>query len=533
MATTSSTTESSPYIRSLIPARIDRLPWSRFHMRLVMALGVAWILDGLEITIAANVGSDLTLRNTLNMSAGAVSDIAWWYLIGEVVGALFFGRLSDKLGRRNLFMITLGVYLIGSGLTAVTPNGGHWFIFLYATRIVAGMGIGGEYAAINSAIDEMIPARYRGRIDLAVNGTYWAGAIIGTIVTLWVLNHIEAFWGWRVAYLVGPVLALCIIYVRRNLPESPRWQIMHGRQREAEESIREIEEQVAETRTLPPVDESKELEIHPARQIGYAHLLVTLFKIYPTRSILVAALMITQSFLYNAIFFTSSLVLEFFFHVKATDTSYYFFAFAAGNLLGPLTLGRLFDTIGRKVMISGTYITAGVLLIITAVLFKNGVLTATTQTICWAVVFFFASAGASAGYLTASEVFPLEVRAQSIAVFFAIAQCFGAFGTHWYGHLIGNGTDRNSLFVGYIVGAGAMILGGLAAIFFGVNAEGKALEDVATPLSVIGKPSEAIFRSGADRPGVDPIAGPSVPDQRSAGHDDPTRTRPDDGTPLA
>ena len=244
-------------------------------------------------------------------------------------------------------------------------------------------------------------------------------------------------------------------------------------------------------------------------------------------------------------------MLEFFFHVKPTDTSYYFFAFAAGNLLGPLTLGRLFDTIGRKKMISSTYITAGILLVITAVLFKNGQLTATTQTICWAVVFFFASAGASAGYLTASEVFPLEVRAQSIAVFFAIAQCFGAFGTHWYGHLIGNGTDRNSLFVGYLVGAGAMILGGVIAIFFGVAAEGKALEDVARPLSVIGKPSEAIFRTGTEGRSVDPTAFPaagpgvsptagtgissgSVPDPRVSQHDDDSaRPRPDDEMPLA
>src|ERR1700757_625279 len=282
MATTSSTTERSPSIRSLIPARIDRLPWSRFHTRLVIALGVAWVLDGLEITIASNVGPDLTLHNTLNMSAGAVSDIAWWYLIGEVVGALFFGRLSDKLGRKNLFMITLGVYLIGSGLTALTPAGGHWFIFLYATRVIAGMGIGGEYAAINSAIDEMIPAKYRGRVDLAVNGTYWAGAILGTIVTLWVLKHVAPFWGWRVAYIVGPVLALFIIYVRRNLPESPRWQIMNGKQAQAEASIREIEDDVAATRgALPPVDESKELEIRPADKIGYLVLLRTLFRRYP------------------------------------------------------------------------------------------------------------------------------------------------------------------------------------------------------------------------------------------------------------
>src|ERR1700749_1425480 len=257
-------TASSPGIRSLIPARIDRLPWSRFHTRLVVALGVAWVLDGLEITIAANVGPDLTLHNTLNLGAGAVADIAWLYLIGEVIGALFFGQLSDKLGRKNLFMITLGVYLIGSGLTAATPSGGSWIWFLYFTRIIAGMGIGGEYAAINSAIDEMIPAKYRGRIDLAVNGTYWGGALIGTVVTLFLLNHVTAEWGWRIAYLVGPVLALVIIFVRRHLPESPRWQIMHGREAAAEEAITEIENDVAATRgALPPVDESKELEITP------------------------------------------------------------------------------------------------------------------------------------------------------------------------------------------------------------------------------------------------------------------------------
>jgi MFS family permease len=232
-----------------------------------------------------------------------------------------------------------------------------------------------------------------------------------------------------------------------------------------------------------------------------------LFQRYPTRSILGGVLMITQSFLYNAIFFTSGLVLEFFFKVKPTDTGYYFFAFAAGNLAGPLTIGRLFDTIGRKKMISGTYILSGVMLIITAELFKDGVLNATTQTLAWAVIFFFASAGASAGYLTVSEVFPLEVRAQAIAVFFAIAQLFGTLGSHWYGHLIGNGQDRNTLYAGYIVGGGAMILGGIVAIFFGVNAEGKALEDVARPLSVIAKPAETIFRPGIPPEGLSPSAG--------------------------
>ena len=255
-----------PGIRSLIPARIDRLPWSRFHTRMVIALGVAWVLDGLEITIASNVGPDLTLNNTLHMSASSVADIATWYLIGEVIGALFFGQLSDKLGRKNLFLVTLAVYLVGSGLTALTPAGGYWFIFLYLTRVIAGMGIGGEYAAINSAIDEMIPARFRGRVDIAVNGTYWAGAFLGTIVTLVALNHISTSLGWRVAYLVGPVLALVIIFVRRHLPESPRWQIMHGREKDAEASIAEIEDDVAATKgEIPPVDPSREIVIRPDR----------------------------------------------------------------------------------------------------------------------------------------------------------------------------------------------------------------------------------------------------------------------------
>ena len=498
-------TPEAPVIRSLIPARIDRLPWSRFHTRLVMALGVAWILDGLEITIASNVGPDLTLKSTLHMSAGGVADIATWYLIGEIIGALFFGHLSDKLGRRNLFMVTLGVYLVGSGLTAATPVGGKWFLYLYFTRIIAGAGIGGEYAAINSAIDEMIPAKYRGRVDLAVNGTYWAGAILGTIVTLWVLNNVAPDLGWRYAYLAGPILALVIIFVRRTLPESPRWQIMHGREEAAEASIAQIEADVERTKgALPPVDESQAIDIRPTEQIGYLRLLRVLFQHYPGRSVLGASLMITQSFLYNAIFFTSGLVLEFFFKVKPTDTGYYFFAFAAGNLAGPLTLGHLFDTIGRKKMISGTYIIAGVLLIVTAQLFKDGHLTATTQTICWAVVFFFASAGASAGYLTVSEVFPLEVRAKAIAVFFAIAQLFGTLGSHWYGHLIGTGQDRNTLYAGYLVGAIAMIAGGVVAIFFGVAAEGKSLEDVATPLSVIAKPAQTIFRPGHSGPEPEP-----------------------------
>lgn len=394
-------------------------------------------------------------------------------------------------------MITLGVYLVGSGLTAATPVGGKWFIFLYATRVIAGMGIGGEYAAINSAIDEMVPAKFRGRVDLSVNGTYWGGAVIGTLVTLYLLNNLAPDTSWRIAFAVGPVLALVIIYVRRNLPESPRWQIMHGRERAAEASIAQIEDEVRATKgELPPVSDNEAIEITPTEKIGYLALLRVLFSRYPSRSILGAVLMITQSFLYNAIFFTYGLVLEFFFHVNSKDTGYYFLAFAVGNLAGPLILGRLFDTIGRRKMISSTYLIAGVLLVVSAQLFKAGLLNATTQTLCWVVIFFFASAGASAGYLTVSEVFPLEVRAKAIAVFFAIAQCFGFIGTHLYGHLIGTGQDPNALYWGYLIGAGAMILGGLVAAFLGVDAEGRSLEDVARPLSVLAKPAEGIFRTG-------------------------------------
>ena len=484
---TSSSSSSSQAIQSAIPARLDRLPWSRFHTRMVVALGVAWILDGLEITIAANLSAAFTQKSTLALTTGQAADIATWYLVGEVIGALFFGRLSDRLGRKNLFMVTLGVYLIGSGLTAVTQAGGAWIVFLYATRVLAGTGIGGEYAAINSAIDEMIPARYRGRIDIAVNGTYWAGALIGTAATLFLLNRLSANLGWRIAFLIGPLLGLVIIYVRRSLPESPRWLIMHGREQEAERTIAAIEDEVQNSTgsRLEPVGEGQAIEIRPSERIGYLALLRTLFRQYPGRSTLTAALMITQSFLYNAIFFTYGLVLKFFFHVGANEVGYYFFAFAAGNLLGPLTIGRLFDSLGRRRMISGTYVVAGLLLVLTAFLFKQGDLTAVTQTIAWCVIFFFASAGASAGYLTASEVFPLEVRAQAIAVFFAIAQCFGFIGTHLYGSLIGTGKDPNELFVGYLIGAGAMILGGLVAAVLGVDAERRPLEEIAAPLSMV------------------------------------------------
>jgi MFS family permease len=507
---------SPAVLRSLVPARVDRLPWTLFHTRLVAALGVAWVLDGLEITVASSVAGSLTQADTLHLSSTAVGAIATVYLAGEVIGALVFGRLSDRLGRRNLFMVTLGVYLLGSGLTALTlGSGAGWIAYLYATRFIAGMGIGGEYAAINSAIDEMIPARYRGRVDIAVNGTYWAGAVIGTLVALLFLHAVAPSLGWRLGFLIGPVLAVVILFVRRNLPESPRWLLMHGRAAEADRTIAAIEDQARLSgHHLSPI-EGRPMEIRPARRTGYLTLLRLIFTGYWRRGVLGATLMISQSFLYNAIFFTYTLVLTKFYGVSSSNAPIYLIAFAVGNLAGPLILGRLFDTIGRRKMIAGTYVVSGAMLAVTAYLFDHGALTALTQTIAWCVIFFFASSGASAAYLTVSEIFPLEVRAQAIAVFFAIAQCFGAIGPIFYGHLIGNGADTSKLFVGYLIGAGVMILGGVVELALGIPAERMPLEAVARPLSMVpgtrdpqGGGSHSVLpgpaRDGAGRPTEQP-----------------------------
>jgi MFS family permease len=483
--TTVATQQQQP-IRSTIPARLDRLRWSPFHTRLVLGLGTAWILDGLEITIASSVSSKLTQPDTLNLTTTQAASIGTVYLVGEVIGALVFGRLSDKLGRRKLFMWTLAIYLFGTGLTAFTPKGSGWIVYLYATRIIAGSGIGGEYSAINSAIDEMMPARYRGRTDIWINGTYWLGSIIGTFAAFLLLNSMRTNEGWRVAFLTGPALAVVILFVRRNLPESPRWLITHGRVQEAEEEMRRIEEIAAsDGQHLEPVPDSAAITILPEKRYGYLTLLRVAFRHYPQRAILGATLMITQSFLYNAIFFTYALVLTKFYHVSNNNVPLYGLAFAVGNLAGPLLLGPLFDTLGRKKMIAGTYLISGALLAGSAWLFDAGVLHAAGQTFIWIVVFFFASAGASAGYLTVSEIFPIEIRAEALAVFFAIAQVVGAVGPAFYGTLIGNGSSRTGLAIGYLVGGSIMMIGGLVEIVFGVNAEGKPLEEIAAPLSEV------------------------------------------------
>src|SRR5215831_3125780 len=467
-------------IRSTIPARLDRLGWSPFHTRMVAGLGAAWILDGLQITISSSVVGVLSKPATLGMTSTQIGLIASIYLVGEVFGALIFGRLSDQLGRKRLLIVTLLLYLCGTGLAAfITGHHTGWLVYFYFTRFIAGMGIGGQYAAINSAVDEMMPAKYRGRVDIWINGTYWAGAILGSFVSLIFLNAFAVNVGWRLAFLLGPVLALVVIYVGRTLPESPRWLMTHGRMEEAERELKKIEDAVrASGQTLDDVPDSKAIELIPEKQYGYITFLRLVFHQYPKRAILGGTLMITQSFLYNAIFFTYGLVLVHFYGVSATKVPLYGLAFSVGNLLGPLLLGPLFDSVGRKPMISGTYILSGGLLAISGWLFDNGDLTANSQTFVWVVIFFFASAGASAAYLTVSETWPIEIRAEAIAVFFAIAQIFGAFGPAFYGALIGDGSSRTGLFWGYVIGGAIMVIGGVVELLIGINPEGKSLESV-------------------------------------------------------
>ena len=489
-------------IRSTVPARLDRLNWSPFHTRMVAGLGAAWILDGLQITISSSVTGELQKPSTLGMSSSEIGLIASIYLIGEVVGALVFGKMSDRLGRKRLLITTLLLYLVGTGLAAfVTGHHTGWLLFFYATRFVAGMGIGGQYAAINSAIDEMMPSKYRGRVDIWINGSYWAGAILGSFASLIFLNAFAANVGWRLAFLMGPVLALFVIFVGRTLPESPRWLMTHGRVEEAERELAKIEEAATKAgETLEPVGDDKATELVPETQYGYLRFLNLVFHTYPKRAILGATLMITQSFLYNAIFFTYALVLTQFYGVSATKVPLYGLAFSIGNLIGPLVLAPLFDSVGRKIMISGTYLISGALLAVSGWLFENNDLTANSQTFVWVVIFFFASAGASAAYLTVSETWPIEIRAEAIAVFFAIAQIFGAFGPLFYGWLIGDGTSRTPLFIGYLVGAGIMMIGGVVEILFGINAEGKSLEDVTKPLTSTAQPDTPPDTMPAARP---------------------------------
>ena len=465
-------------LRTDVPARLDRLPWSRFHWLVVLALGVTWILDGLEVTFKGAVSGVLQLPETLGFTPAEIGLLGSAYLVGAVTGALVFGRLTDHYGRKKLFFVTLAVYLVGVGLSAFAWN----FWSFVAFRFLTGCGIGGEYAAINSAIDELIPARHRGRVGLMINGSFWLGAALGSGATVVLLDpaRFPVDLGWRLGFGIGAALGLVILAFRRYLPESPRWLLTHGRVEEAERIVADIERSIG--RDLPP-PAAPPITLHPRRRFGLGHVAHVMLTRYRTRSMLCVMLMMSQAFLYNAIFFTYALVLTRFYDVPADRTGLYLLPFALGNFLGPVVLGHWFDTVGRRPMIALTYGTSATLLALTGWLFSQGLLSAAGQTALWSVIFFFASAAASSAYLTASEVFPLEIRALAIAIFFAVGTGTGGVLAPWlFGTLIGTGS-RDAVFAGYLLGALLMLLAVGAVLAYGVRAERKPLEEVAPPLT--------------------------------------------------
>jgi MFS family permease len=474
----------TPLTNSDIPARLDRLPWSRWHWRVVIALGIAWMLDGLEVTLVGSLGGVLERPDTLGLSAAQIGWSGSLYIAGAVGGALLFGRLTDRLGRKKLFLITLTVYTLASLATAFSTSFGIFAL----CRFITGVGIGGEYAAINAAIDELVPARVRGRVSLAINGSFWIGAALGAGLSLVLLDPdvLGPQWGWRLAFGLGALLAAAIYLIRRHVPESPRWLLAHGRAAEAEEIMRQVEREI-EARHGPLAPAVGTVSFVRKAAPSIAEVARVLVQRYRLRSMVAVSMMIAQAFFYNAIFFTYALVLTRYYGVPDVQVGLYIFPFALGNVLGPLLLGPLFDHIGRRRMIAFTYVLSGAGLAFTGWAFMQGWLDARSQALCWSAVFFLASAAASSAYLTVSEVFPLEMRGLAISVFYAVGTGAGGFvAPVLFGLLIETGS-RGSVAIGYAIGAVLMVIAGLLALRFGVNAERKPLEEVARPINAAGE----------------------------------------------
>src|SRR5579871_1668470 len=470
-------------IETNIPARLDHLTWSRFHTRVVLALGVTWILDGLEVTLAGALSGALKQSPSLHFSNAEVGLSTSAYLAGAVLGALGFGWLTDRIGRKKLFFITLALYLSATAATALS-----WNIFSYALfRALTGAGIGGEYTAINSTIQELVPARYRGWTDLIINGSFWLGAALGASSAIFLLDPAIASpdIGWRLAYLTGACLGLVVLLMRFWIPESPRWLMIHGQPQRAQQIVADIERSVIGHAQTDRQSEFAKVRLKMRHHTPLAEVARTLFSSYRQRSLVGLMLMVAQAFFYNAIFFTFALVLTDFYGIAADKVGWYILPFAAGNFLGPLLLGRLFDTLGRRAMIAATYGVSGILLAVSGYLFSIGALTAQTQTIAWMVIFFCASPAASAAYLTVSETFPLEVRALAIALFYAVGTAIGGVaGPALFGMLIDTGS-RHSVFLGYLFGSALMIVAALVAWRYCIAAERQPLESVARPLAFV------------------------------------------------
>jgi MFS family permease len=470
-------------IETSIPARLDHLTWSRFHTRVVLALGITWILDGLEVTLAGALSGALKQSPVLHFSNLDIGLANSLYLAGAVIGALGFGWLTDRIGRRKLFFITLALYLTATAATALS-----WNIEVFALfRFLTGAGIGGEYTAINSTIQELVPARYRGWTDLVINGSFWIGAALGAGGAIVLLDPalINPDLGWRLAFLIGASLGLIVLVMRMWIPESPRWLMIHGHPDTARAIVADIERDALGHTQDPASPEFPTIRLRMRDHTPLGEVARTLFGTYRKRALVGLALMAAQAFFYNAIFFTFALVLTDFYGIRADHVGWYILPFAAGNFLGPLLLGRLFDTLGRRAMITVTYGVSGILLALSGYLFSIGALSAQGQTIAWMVIFFFASPAASAAYLTVSETFPLEMRALAIALFYAIGTAIGGVaGPALFGVLIDTGS-RHSVFLGYLLGAALMIAAAIIAFRYSVAAERKSLEAVAPPLAAL------------------------------------------------
>lgn len=465
-------------IESDVPARLDRLPWTAWHWTMVVALGVTWLLDGLEATMGGAFVGLLRDPRVLGFSEAQIGFTATGYMAGSVAGALIFGYLTDRLGRRKLFFLTLSLYLVATLCTALSWN--FWSFTLF--RALTGAGIGGEYAAINSAVDELIPARVRGNVDLIVNATFWIGAALGSVASIVVLRarSIPPTVSWRLGYGAGALLGLGVLMMRRHVPESPRWLLTHGRVEEAEQVVAGIELRAVH-HVLAPAKETIRLRVRS--RTPWDEIFDTVFRKYRQRSILCFTLMVSQAFFYNAVMFTYGLVLLRYYNVPSESIGYYLLALALGNFLGPLLIGHLFDAFGRRVMISLTYSVSGILLALTAWLFLHDLLTVRIQALAWSVIFFVASAAASSAYLTVSEIFPLEIRALAISLFYTCGTLIGGVGAPaLFGYLIGTGS-REYLSWGYFAAAALMILAGVEELWHGVDAERRSLESVTPPLS--------------------------------------------------
>ncbi|MGD9615316.1 MAG: MFS transporter [Alphaproteobacteria bacterium] len=471
-------------IETDIPARLDRLPWLRFHTLVAVALGITWVLDGLEVTIAGSIAVALKESPVLQFTEAEIGLTSSAYLAGAVIGALLFGYLTDRFGRRKLFFVTLGVYLTATAATAFAWD--LWSLALF--RALTGAGIGGEYAAINSAIQELIPARYRGRTDLAINGSFWVGAALGALGAVILLQPglLPPDWGWRAAFGIGAVLGFGILVLRSWIPESPRWLMLHGRIAECDSVIGGIERQVVRPADIERLrQDCHRIRIVAGRRVSVVRMIGAILRDYPRRAVLGLVLMSAQAFFYNAIFFSYALVLGRFYGVPAESIGWYMLPFALGNFLGPLLLGPLFDTIGRKPMIAFTYAISGVLLAVVGFLFRDGMLDAVQLTMCWSGIFFFASAAASSAYLTVSESFPLEARALAIAFFYAVGTGIGGVASPFlFGILVGTG-ERDAVLLGYLFGAALMVGAAIVELAIGVKAERQPLEYVARPLSQV------------------------------------------------